>query len=102
MKCKVIYGFDPSLSKTFHGLLFLLSESTDEFERRLALVWFGFFLREDFGKVDLPPFQKMYLLSTILYIVYNVHPFIYKTHSIIMGQPIKQPTLVRWVQIVNI
>ena len=39
MNCKVIYGFDLSLSKIFYCILFLLSESTDKFERRLALVW---------------------------------------------------------------
>ena len=48
MDCKVIYGFYLLLSKTFHCLLFLLSESTDELEWTLALVWS--FLWKCFGK----------------------------------------------------
>jgi len=42
--CKVVYGFDLSLSKTFPCLLFLC-------RRVLALVWF--FSKGGFGKDDL-------------------------------------------------
>ena len=48
MKCKVIYGFDPSLSKTFLYKFFFFLESTDRFEQRLALVWS--FSERGFGK----------------------------------------------------
>ena len=51
MDCKDIYGFDLSLSTTSQCLLFLLSESTDRFERTLALV--GSFSERGFGKDDL-------------------------------------------------
>ena len=48
---KVICGFDISLSKTFHCLLFLLSESSDKLEQRLALVSVS--SERGFGKDDL-------------------------------------------------
>ena len=38
MDCKVIYGFDLSLVKV-SLFVYLLSESTNIFERRLVLVW---------------------------------------------------------------
>ena len=63
MDCKVIYGFDLSLSKSFHSLLFLLSESTEKFEQRLALVWS--FSKMGFGKDNIQGGGgKLYLWST--------------------------------------
>ena len=52
MDCKVIYVFDLSLSKTFHWLLFRLSESI-QMKLDGDLLWIGYCLREGFGKDDL-------------------------------------------------
>ena len=50
--CKIVYGFDLKLSKTFHYLLFLCRRVKRNLNE--DLLWFAFLREGSFGKDDLP------------------------------------------------